>query len=526
MQIFEASKLVTVAEMQQIERRAATAGHSYASMMEMAGRAVAQRILAARSAMAKHGPVLVLVGPGNNGGDGLVCARHLHENGVQTRVYLWRRATDPEHDDENHFARLVDLGIPTAHTDDDPAFAQLQSWLREASMVVDALLGTGANRPIAEQLAELLHHVRTAQTEYELPCVAVDCPSGLNCDTGALDPHALFAEQTVTFAYGKWGHYQFPGAEACGQITVADIGIPTSVTTASQTFVLNEQWLTPQLPQRSNNSHKGSFGKVMAVVGCMNYAGAAYLSCAAAGRVGAGLVTGAIPQPVWAPTASKLTEATWLPLPATDTGHFDATAAYPVGEALAGYKALLVGCGLGQTDSTGQFLHQLLGHLGLPPTVIDADGLNCLAQIAQWPTRLPEFTVLTPHMAEMSRLSRLPIADVTAQRWTLAQQKAAEWNVVLLIKGPYTVIAAPSGELAILPVATSALATAGTGDVLAGSIAGLLAQELAPFAAACLGSWIHGMAGLLCAQEIGAIGVVASDLLPRLPLVLRKMYAR
>ncbi|MEZ4706090.1 MAG: NAD(P)H-hydrate dehydratase [Caldilineaceae bacterium] len=528
MQILETSKLVTVSEMQQIERRADAAGHSYAVMMETAGRAVAECILQAPhlAKAAARAPVLVLVGPGNNGGDGLVCARHLHENGVQTRVYLWRRATAAEHDYESHFARLTELGVPTARADEDPSFAQLQSWLAEVSTVVDALLGTGANRPIVGQLAELLEQVQEVQTARNLPCVAVDCPSGLNCDTGALDPRTLFADLTVTFAYAKWGHYQFPGAEACGQMTVADIGIPASITAVSRTFVLNEQWLAPQLPVRSNNSHKGSFGKVMAAVGCMNYAGAAYLSCAAAGRVGAGLVTGAIPQPVWAPSASKLTEATWLPLPATASGHFDATAAYPVGEALAGYKALLVGCGLGQTDSTGQFMHQLLGHLGLPPTVIDADGLNCLAQIAQWPTRLPEFTVLTPHMAEMSRLCRLPIAEVTAQRWILAQQKAAEWNVVLLIKGPYTVIAAPTGELAILPVATSALATAGTGDVLAGSIAGLLAQDVAPFAAACLGAWIHGLAGLLCAQDIGSIGVVASDLLPRLPLVLRKMYVR
>ncbi|MEZ4662512.1 MAG: NAD(P)H-hydrate dehydratase [Caldilineaceae bacterium] len=528
MQILETSKLVTVTEMQQIERRADAAGHSYAAMMELAGRAVAESILHAPNLAetVARGPVLVLVGPGNNGGDGLVCTRHLHEHGVRTYAYLWRRATTPEEDYEHHFARLTELGVPTAHADDDQSFAQLQSWLAEAALVVDALLGTGANRPISGQLAELLQQVQAAQTERELPCVAVDCPSGLNCDTGALDPHALFADQTVTFAYAKWGHYQFPGAEACGQVAVADIGIPTSIIIASQTFVLNEQWLIPQLPTRSNNSHKGSFGKVMAAVGCMNYAGAAYLSCAAAGRVGAGLVTGAIPQPVWAPSASKLAEATWLPLPATPSGHFEAAAAFPVGEALAGYKALLVGCGLGQTDSTGQFMHQLLGHLGLPPTVIDADGLNCLAQIGQWPALLPEFTVLTPHMAEMSRLCRAPIAEVTAQRWTLAQQKAAEWNVVLLIKGPYTVMAAPTGELAILPVATSALATAGTGDVLAGSIAGLLAQDVAPFAAACLGAWIHGLAGLLCAQEIGSIGVVASDLLPRLPLVLRKMYER
>ena len=196
---------------------------------------------------------------------------------------------------------------------------------------------------------------------------------------------------------------------------------------------------------------------------------------------------------------------------------------------LAGYSALLVGCGLNQTEGTRDFVHELLANYAreLPPTLIDADGLNNLAQLDDWPSLLPDQIVLTPHPAEFSRLLGIDVKEATEQRWSLAREKAREWNAVLLVKGPYTVIASPAGRLAVLPVATSALATAGTGDVLSGTIAGLLAQEkVEPFAAACLGAWLHGEAGKLCAAEIGADGTLASDLLLRLPRVINELRAR
>ncbi|MCX6048791.1 MAG: NAD(P)H-hydrate dehydratase [Chloroflexi bacterium] len=517
-------KLVSVAEMQAIEKAADAAGHSYATMMETAGQACADFVLA--HVAAAH-TVLVLVGPGNNGGDGLVCARYLQQAGTAVRVYLWKRQTAPAHDYEQHFAKLTALGVTTLHADEDPDFQQLRAWLAGTIIVVDALLGTGSNRQITGQLAELLATVRTAQVaQPTMVIVAVDCASGLHCDTGAVDPHTLAADFTVTFAYAKLGHYQFPGVTVTGALTVADIGTAPALADNVRTFLLTAELVRQFLPARPNVSHKGTFGKLMAAVGSVNYPGAAYLSCAAAGRVGAGLITGAVVQPVWGVVAGKLAEPTWEILPTgegPEAGVIGAAAAEVLGAALKGYSTLVMGCGMGQKATTQQFVQALLEKFTLPPTLIDADGLNCLAKLDNWPQLLPEPCVLTPHPAELSRLCDLSMDEVAAQRWQLARQKAADWQVVLLAKGPYTVVAEPGGLLAVLPVATPALATAGTGDVLSGTIGGLLAQGVEPFAAACLGAWLHGAAGQQCQQAIGPAGVIASDLLLHLPNVMNEL---
>ena len=521
-EIEQATKLVTVAEMAALEKAADAAGHSYATMMELAGRGVAESILVR---YANLGLVTVLTGPGNNGGDGLVCARYLHEAGVPVRVYLWKRRTEPEHDDQQHDAKLNALSIPTAHADDDSDFATLRAWLAETALVVDALLGTGANRPIDGQLATLLTQVRAGQQARAYEVVAVDCVSGLNCDTGAVDPAAVPAQVTITFAYAKQGHYQFPGVDVTGELQVIDIGIDPALAAGVKTFLLSEALIRRWLPARPNNSHKGTYGKLMAAVGCVNYAGAALLSCTAASRVGTGLVTGAVAKPVWPVVAGRLAEATWLPLPTgadEEDGVIGESAAPLLLGALSGYDVLLLGCGLGQKPTTAAFVQALLTALPeLPGVLLDADGLNCLAKLDEWPSLLPAHAVLTPHAAELGRLCGLPVAAVVKQRWRLAQEKAATWNAVILAKGPYTVIADPAGWLAVLPIATAALATAGTGDVLAGTIAGLLAQGLDPFRAACVGAWLHGTAGLRCAESMGTTGVLASDLLPHLPLIMR-----
>lgn len=520
----QATKLVTVAEMAALEKQADAAGHSYATMMEVAGRGVAQCILMHYANLAV---VTVLTGPGNNGGDGLVCARYLHEAGVPVRVYLWKRRTEPDQDYEQHYAKLRALQIPSAHADDDHDFATLRTWLAETDLVVDALLGTGANRPIEGQLATLLAQVRATRQNRGYRVVAVDCVSGLSCDTGAVDPAAVPADLTVTFAYAKQGHYQFPGVDVTGALEVIDIGIAPAFAEGIKTFLISEALVRHWLPARPNNSHKGTYGKLIAAVGCVHYAGAALLSCTAASRVGTGLVTGAVAKPVWPVVAGRLAEATWLPLPTgadEAEGVIDERAAPLLLAALKGYDVLLLGCGVSQQPTTSAFVRAVLA--GLPElagVVLDADALNALAKTADWPTLLPPHAVLTPHAAELGRLCGLPVAEVVKTRWRLAQKKAAEWNTVLLAKGPYTVIADPAGWLAVLPIATAALATAGTGDVLAGTISGLLAQGLDPFQAACVGAWLHGAAGLSCAEAIGATGVLASDLLPQLPQVIRSL---
>ena len=545
MQIPHRAKILSVAEMQTLERAADASGHPFAAMMVRAGEAVAEAI--DEDFTNAVAGVLILAGPGNNGGDGLVCARHVYK----PRVYLWKRSAEPKDDNEGHLAALIEKGVEIVHADADPDFAILRSWLAECGVVVDALLGTGSNRPIESQLADLLDAVKTglADGPYhdylqgEPPLVvAVDCPSGLNCDTGALDPHAISADITVTFGHAKHGQYKFPGAGAVGKLVVTDIGIDPALSDDISTFVLDRAWVAEQLPARPAVSHKGSYGKVMAAVGSINYPGAAYLSCAAAARIGAGLVTAAVAQPIWAPLAAKLSEATFVLLP-SDMGVIAEGGAKLLREKLAGYDALLVGCGLTQEEPAQHFVRALFGSAqaktrpsgpfsigagkpnsaddaahALPATVIDADGLNCLARLENWPDLLPAACVLTPHPAEMARLCGIQVADVLADPWGLAKKMAVAWGVVVLLKGPYTVVAEPGGVVAVLPIATSALATAGTGDVLAGCVAGLLAQGLAPFPAACAGAWLHGQAGLLSEEEVGPSGTLAGDLLARLPV--------
>ncbi len=512
--------LVSVAEMQAIEQAADVAGHRYATMMEIAGKAVAD--YAQQQLSAALGHVVILAGPGNNGGDGLVCAHYLHQAGVPVSVYLWKR---PNRNDDANLARLVTAGVAITHADQDSEWTILRQWLQTATLLIDALLGTGNNRPISGQLAELLTHAATVRNNRpQLVMLAVDTPSGMNCDTGAVDPHTLSANHTVTFAYAKYGHYQFPGVEVTGTLHVADIGVYPYVAQPLPTFLLDAAGVRAWLPERPRLSHKGAFGKALAAVGSIHYPGAAYLSCAAAGRAGAGLVTGAVIQPIWAAMSGRLAEPTWLPLPTGPEGTgIDGQAAVTVGNAAHQYDALLLGCGLGQAVGTQRFVTTLVRQPDLPPMVIDADGLNALAQQADWPFALPEDTILTPHAAELGRLCGLSVQQVLATRWSLARAKAAEWQTVVLAKGPYTVIAHPAGWFAVLPIATPALATAGTGDVLAGVITGLLAQGVDPFGAACLGAWLHGNAGLRCEAEIGPAGVVASDLLQHLPAVMNEL---
>jgi NAD(P)H-hydrate epimerase len=374
----------------------------------------------------------------------------------------------------------------------------------------------------------------------------VDCTTGLNCDTGALDPAAVPADITVTFAYPKEGLLLFPGAEAVGQLVVANIGIPPELADDVPVEMATAEQVRSWLPDRPRSAHKGTFGRALIVAGSVNYVGAATLAGAGAKRVGTGLVTMALPMPIQPAVAAGLTEATYLLLP-HDMGVIAAGAVPVLRGSFDAYDALLLGPGLTQEKETVSFVHTLLGlkhaerkeHIGFvssgaleqkkelefPPLVVDADGLNALVQADGWWKMLPPGTILTPHPGEMARLmgSDTRTADVQADRWGTAQRMAARWNAVLVLKGAFTVIASPEGRIVVLPFANSALATAGSGDVLAGAIAGLRAQGMGAFEAAVAGAYLHGLAGELARADLGDMGVVAGDLHPRLPRALRRI---
>jgi NAD(P)H-hydrate epimerase len=552
-------KLVTAAQMRELEKRADANGNAFAAMMERAGSLTAQAIIKRWSVQGKR--VLVLIGPGNNGGDGLVCARALHDAGAQVQLYVWKRAP---HDDVN-LRTCRERGIEFARAEEDADFARLKAKLARTDFIVDAFLGTGVTRPIEGLLNEILDTVRMqleskrqADSDLISPShphlhtsthpyiIAVDLPTGLNPDTGALDPTALSADLTVTFAFPKVGQYTFPGADAVGELVVADIGIRREWASDIPLDVATSEEIRARLPPRPRDSNKGTFGKAMLVGGSSEFTGAPTLAASAAGRVGAGLVTLAVPRGIHHIVAAKLNEATYLPLPDA-RGTLTSRAVTPLVSIAQDYDAMLVGCGFGRARETQQFVKRLFGSGAttrkskLPSVVIDADALNALAETKDWWSRgrFSAPPILTPHPGEMARLIGASVGEVQKDRVGIARKYAREWNAIVVLKGAFTVIATPNGSATLIPFATAALATAGTGDVLAGTIAGFLAQFRAQarkaahsranvedgatdsFNAAVVGAYVHGLAGDFIAREIGVAGTVAGDLIPRLPEATR-----
>lgn len=519
--------------MRAIEAEADRRGHGYGVMMAHAGRAVAREV---ESLLAADGPherlpiVLVLCGPGNNGGDGLVAAADLVRAHLVVRVVTWARRLD------HLVAEAETLGAALLAIDDADAAARygetLDAWIAGADVVVDALLGTGANRPLAGVVAALLDRVAAARPPL---VVAVDLPTGLDADGGALDAHAVAADATVTFGCAKPGHVTFPGAAAVGRLVVDPIGIDASIIAdrvAPPLGIVEAADAASWLPARPDDGHKGTFGKALVVAGSRAYPGAAALAAAAAYRAGCGLVTVAAPADVRAAVAARVPECTYLPL-AEVHGGISAAAAAAVRDAWLGYDAVLIGPGLSRERGVAEFFRALLDGLSdlvedARPgrLVVDADGLNLLAAHPAGPRALPIGAVLTPHPAEMARLAGLDAAAVNADRIGVARRAAAEWRHVVVLKGAHTVVAAPDGRCAVVPIATSALAKAGTGDVLAGLIAGLLASGVRPFEAAAAAAYAHGRAGLRAAgSPAGARAATASDIIDQIGPVWRELEA-
>jgi len=551
-------KIVSAEEMRALEREADSHGNSYARMMARAGEAVA-RVAADHLGGKGTGPVVVLVGPGNNGGDGLVAARYLATWGYQARLHLAR----PRAEDDADWQAVVSLGIPHAIGVSESALGDLRGWLAEASLVVDALLGTGARPPVSGEIAELLgvlaealelsHNadakllrpaMPTAPRKERLKVLAVDVPSGLEATTGAVDRLAPRAVATVTMGLPKRGHLLMPGAEYVGELVVADIGLPMVQAGPGEPELLTAETAARLLPARPVAGHKGTFGSCLIVGGSGNYVGAPLLAAAGAARAGAGLVTlASIPQ-VLAGADSVIPEATRLVLPG-EMGVVGAAAVPVLMRSAAQYGALLLGPGLTHERPVAEFLEALLDSEGaprpaigfverrrsatqsgaviLPPLVVDADALNVLAEHKDWLKRLPPGSVLTPHPGEMARLTGVSVEEVQRDRIAAALEAARNWRAVVVLKGAMTVIAEPGGMVSVAPFANPALASGGTGDVMSGALAGLLAQGLSAYEAARCAVYIHGLAGELARRELGEAGVLASDLLIRLPRAMKRL---
>ena len=532
-------KLVTVSEMRAIEQEADASGLTYARMMENAGRGLAKEILRlAYNQGDDDMQVLGLVGPGNNGGDTLVALAFLAEKGWQARAYLIQR----KEEGDPLVERLIEAGGEIVISQRDDNFEQLKAFMGTSDVLLDGILGTGFKLPLKDGIAQVMVAAKEALAESEWPAyvVAVDCPSGVDCDTGEAAAACIRADATLTMAAVKQGLLKMPAYDLVGELAVVDIGLPDDLPSwkAVRNQVADEKLAASILPPRPLDAHKGTFGAALIVAGSVNYTGATLLAGKAAYRIGAGLVTLAVPVPLHAALAGHFPEATWLLLP-HEQGVVAADAASVLTGNLARATALLIGPGFGLEDTTKEFLEKLLrsaslpkaahGRIGfvqtqageaearrlvLPPLVIDADGLKLLAKIPDWPKLLPAPAVLTPHPGEMSVLTGLTKEEIQKDRLAIALRFAQEWGHVVVLKGAFTVIASPEGRTTTIPVASSALARAGSGDVLAGLIVGLRAQGVEAYPAAVAGAWVHAQAGLYTAEEVGSTAsVLAGDVL-------------
>lgn len=561
-------KVVSVEQMQAIEAAADKDGISFETMFERVSMAAANRIMEHLEAIPEP-RVAILVGSGNNGGDGLVTAARLAElsEDIEIGVYLVK-----ERDEDDQLKAVRDADIFVAEAADDQQFRVLRNMVANAHIVVDAVFGIGLRLPLEGDITKVMRNVQQALdtpplappegvlVDPEIPAmmleprqyvIALDCPSGVDCDTGEVDKLAIRADETITFIAVKQGLLMPPAAEHVGKLFVATLGIPEDLDElkAVETAFIDGQRAQDMLPPRPALSHKGTFGKAMIAAGSVNYTGAAGLAAYGAYRSGAGLVTVAAPMGVIGGLASQMLEVTWIVLP-QNMGVISEAAAEVLAEEIEDYQALLIGPGMGQEDTTKEMLLKLfeqtkaaprrqtrkIGFAGLkkldevnekaakdenendrvtlPPLVLDADALNLLATVDEWWSLLPHNTIVTPHPGEMARLCGCETSDVQAARLEMAREKAAAWDTVIVLKGAHTVVAAPDGQAAVLPFKSSALATAGTGDVLSGVVVGLLAQGMPAYEAAVAGAYIHGSAGTIAASYSGnPHSVVAGDLL-------------
>jgi ADP-dependent NAD(P)H-hydrate dehydratase / NAD(P)H-hydrate epimerase len=517
-------KLLSAAESRELDRLSQEKyGIASYKLMTRAGEAVAAAVMH-RWRHAVHHGVLVVAGKGNNGGDGMVAARALMGEQVPVRAILLASASALKGDAARAHSEFVKAGGVVVEAAGE---AELDAAMGgRAGVIVDAIFGTGLNaevKGLARRAIETINHAGA-------PVLAVDIASGVNSDTGAVMGAAVRAALTVTFGFAKFGHVSYPGAELCGELEIADIGFaPAAIAeVAPRGRFFDAAEARPYLRSRPANSHKGNYGHVMVIAGSRGKSGAAILASRGALRMGAGLVTAAIPEAIGAIVAAGQAELMTEPVADRD-GHFDGQDAPRVlAQLIDGKDALAVGPGIGQSGDTRALMEWLIAEGVAPrrPMLIDADGLNVVAQIAVGALkRAAGPVVLTPHPGEAARLLGTSTVEINADRIGAARRLCDLSGAAVLLKGARTVIAGTGGEVYINGSGNPGMATPGMGDVLSGIVGALLAQRFAPLDALAFGAFVHGYSADRLATRIGPIGYLAGDLAAELPSALAALGA-
>ena len=510
-------KLATAAQMKELDRQAIAGGIPSLDLMERAAEGVARAALGLLPDRPGKCRAAVFCGAGNNGGDGIAAARLLFLKGVSVRVFLVGSPEKLTPDALEETRRLSECGVELELFDsEDTAQA---AWTLRCQVLVDAIFGVGLSREVAPDSA-FAAAIRL-MNQCSAPVVAADIASGVEADTGRVLGLAVHAVKTITFTLPKIGQFVGEGALCSGQVEVWDVGIPAPLVqrTVCPVQTVDADFAKAALPPRRPDGHKGTFGKVLVVGGSGGYSGAPYLTAEAAGRSGCGLVSLGVPEPLWPVEAAKCAGAMPFPLPEKE-GRLSRKALPVLLERLAGCDVLALGPGLGRGEAVGSLVRSLLDR-ARQPVVLDADGINALAgHIDSLDVRRGRVTILTPHDGEFARIG----GDLShGDRVRAAREFAAAHGCILVLKGHRTLTATPEGNVLVNTTGNSGLAKGGSGDVLTGLIASLLAQGATPVQAAALGVWLHGRAGDLAAERLTAYAMTPEDVIAALPAAFQDL---
>lgn len=510
-------KIVSSDQMRHIEQVAFEKGLNSEVLMRNAGNAISEEV-DFHCVSEKYTHILSLIGPGNNGMDGLVtCSELLKKDSYNITIIL---LTDTFSDNE---VFLKGLGLIRSDvkifdiSDMADNLKEVESELLTVNVLIDAIFGIGLSRKIKNPLKSYINKIQNFLNE-DVFRIAVDVPTGVDSDKGEIDSDVLKVDLTLALGYAKLAHFTQPAASFCGEVKVLDIGIPDQKFKGIDLDLITEEFVSSKIPTRELESNKGSFGKVMIVGGSDEFIGASALAGIAASRTGAGLITSAIPRSIVPSFTYLFPESTLIQLPETQNREDGWVSAKLIYKELNEYSVMLIGCGLGLSRKTISLVENILiSRINLPNLVIDADALNILSKMSNWWNEFSDNAVLTPHPGEMARLTGLTISDVQSNRLEVVKEFSHKWNKTVVLKGANTIISTPDRKAWVSEFANPALASAGTGDVLSGIIAGLLAQKLSIRDSAILGVYIHGCTGKIFKSKSG---LMARDLLKSIPIVM------
>jgi len=488
-------------------------------LMENAGRGAADLICSLIED--GHAKVAVVAGAGNNGGDGFVVARHLLNRGISTKVFLASAREKIKGDAGLNLMLLEKSGLQTEDVTSNESLSALLTELKHSDVVVDALLGTGLSREVKGHFRDLIEVINSCGKEV----VSLDMPSGLDADRGISLGVCVEAGYTVTFGHLKTGLVTYPGAALAGNVHVVDIGVPSGLTdrAGKNGVLLDETGIRSLFNPRAPDAHKGHFGHLLVLAGSMGKTGAAALCGKSAMRSGAGLVTIATTGEAQSVLESKSLETMVDNVIERHDSPLSEKAVKKLEDLMEAKAAFAVGPGLGTSPGISALAMKLIEQAEVP-CVVDADGVNILAaqklDAGSWKFRAP--VILTPHPGEMSRLNKQSVRDIQSNRISTAGNFARDRNVIVVLKGANTVIAAPDGEIFVSPTGNPGMASGGSGDVLTGIIGSFLSQGMNPVDAACAGVFLHGLAADSAADRIGETGLVAGNIMEEVPLILRE----